>query len=163
MIDIHCHILPDVDDGAGSWDIALGMCAMAAEDGIEHIVATPHANSEYAYDRAYLQSLLEELQRRADSRLSLSLGCDFHFSYENIQEALKDPHRFTIAGTNYLLVEFSNFSIPPTTSDQLGALIREGLIPIVTHPERNPILQRTPDSVVEWVALGCLAQVTDPR
>ncbi len=160
MIDIHCHILPDVDDGARSWDIAIRMCAMAADDGIEHIVATPHANSEYAYDRAYLQSVLDELQRRVGTRVALSLGCDFHFSYENIQEALRDPRRFTIADTNYLLVEFSNFSIPPTTGENLSALIHEGLTPILTHPERNPLLQQTPQTVVDWVSLGCLAQVT---
>jgi protein-tyrosine phosphatase len=160
MIDIHCHVLPDVDDGARSWDIAIQMCAMAADDGIEHIVATPHANSEYAYDREYLQSVLDELQRRIGSRIALSLGCDFHFSYENIQEALRNPRRFTIADTNYLLVEFSNFSIPPTTGENLLALIHEGLTPILTHPERNPILQQTPQTVLDWVSLGCLAQVT---
>jgi len=160
MIDIHCHILPDVDDGARSWDISLRMCAMAAEDGIEHIVATPHANSEYVYDRAYLQSVLEELQRRIGTRLELSLGCDFHFSYENIQDALRDPHRFTIGDTGYLLVEFSNFSIPPATGENLSNLIREGMTPILTHPERNPILQHSPELILEWAGLGCLVQVT---
>ena len=160
MIDIHCHILPDVDDGSRSWEMSEQMCAMAAADGIEHLVATPHANSEYVYDRAYLQSLVDELQRRVGTRLELSLGCDFHFSYENIQDALRDPHRFTIGDTGYLLVEFSNFSIPPATADNLSALIREGLTPIITHPERNPLLQRTPEVVLEWVALGCLVQVT---
>ena len=97
MIDIHCHILPDVDDGARSWDIAVQMCAMAASDGIEHIVATPHANSEYAYEPDRVQQVLDELQRRVGTRITLSLGCDFHFSYENIQEAFRNPHRFTIA------------------------------------------------------------------
>jgi protein-tyrosine phosphatase len=160
MVDIHCHILPDVDDGARSWDIAVQMCAMASKDGIEHIVATPHANSEYVYDRAYLQSLLDELIRRAGNHVTLSLGCDFHFSYENIQEALRNPHRFTIADTNYLLVEFSNFSIPPATGENLSALIHEGLTPILTHPERNPLLQQSPERVLEWVSLGCLVQVT---
>lgn len=160
MVDIHCHILPDVDDGARSWDIAVQMCAMASTDGIEHIVATPHANSEYVYDRAYLQSLLDELIRRAGNHVTLSLGCDFHFSYENIQEALRNPHRFTIADTNYLLVEFSNFSIPPATGENLSALIHEGLTPILTHPERNPLLQQGPERVLEWVSLGCLVQVT---
>ena len=160
MIDIHCHILPDVDDGSHSWEMSLQMCAMAARDGIEHIVATPHANSEYVYDRDYLQSLVDELQHRIAGQLTLSLGCDFHFSYENIQDALQNPHRFTIGDTGYLLVEFSNFSIPPATGENLSALIHEGLTPILTHPERNPLLQQTPEVVVEWVSLGCLVQVT---
>jgi protein-tyrosine phosphatase len=51
MVDVHCHILPDIDDGARSWEIAESMCALALADGIGHIVATPHANSRYHYDR----------------------------------------------------------------------------------------------------------------
>ncbi|HLH07010.1 MAG TPA: CpsB/CapC family capsule biosynthesis tyrosine phosphatase [Terriglobales bacterium] len=160
MIDIHCHLLPDVDDGSTSWDVSLQMCEIAANDGIEHIVATPHANSEYVYDRPYLQSLVDELRRRLSHRLSLSLGCDFHFSYENIQELLKNPERFTISDTNYLLVEFSDFSIPPSTTRELKSILDVGLKPIITHPERNPLLQQNPSVVLEWVSLGCLVQVT---
>ena len=50
MVDIHSHILPGVDDGAKSWEMAVEMCQMAAADGITHMVATPHANDEFAYD-----------------------------------------------------------------------------------------------------------------
>ena len=62
VIDIHCHILPKVDDGSKSWDMSLEMCRMAAEDGIEHIVATPHANERYEYNRQHLASNLEYLR-----------------------------------------------------------------------------------------------------
>jgi len=58
VIDIHCHILPEVDDGPKSWDVAIEMCRMATADGITHTVATPHANDRYAYDRQYLSGLL---------------------------------------------------------------------------------------------------------
>ena len=51
MIDIHCHLLPGVDDGAKSWDVTLEMCRMAQQDGVTHIVATPPANYEYSYQR----------------------------------------------------------------------------------------------------------------
>ncbi len=54
MIDIHCHILPKVDDGSKSWDMSLEMCRMAADDGIEHIVATPHANERYEYNATFI-------------------------------------------------------------------------------------------------------------
>ena len=54
MIDIHSHILPEVDDGPKSWEVACEMCRLSAEDGVEHIVATPHANDRYPYDREYL-------------------------------------------------------------------------------------------------------------
>jgi len=160
MVDIHCHILPDVDDGSRSWEMSLAMCAMAREDGIEHIVATPHSNEVYFYDRAKLQKLLDQLSEKIGYRPMLSLGCDFHFSYENIQAALENPNQFTIGDTLYLLVEFSDYSLPPSIDENLGKLINAGLRPIITHPERNPLIQRTPDRVLDWVRGGCLVQVT---
>jgi protein-tyrosine phosphatase len=160
MIDIHCHILPDVDDGARSWEMALAMCAMAREDGIEQIVATPHANDVYFYERSALQRLVDDLNQKLGGCPSILLGCDFHFSYDNIEEAVETPSQFTIGGTPYMLVEFSDYSLPPTVDDNLAKLINLGLKPIVTHPERNPLIQRRPDRVLDWIRGGCLIQVT---
>ncbi|MBZ5569872.1 MAG: exopolysaccharide biosynthesis protein [Acidobacteriia bacterium] len=160
MVDIHSHILPEVDDGAQSWEMAVHMCHMAAQDGIEHMVATPHANGEFAYDRRWLRSLLDELRQRTGDKPKLSLGCDFHFSYENLESLAQTPHLYTIEDTPYLLVEFSDFSVPPSVTDELEDLLRRGLIPIITHPERNLLLQRMPERVLDWVRLGCAVQVT---
>jgi len=159
MIDIHCHVLPGVDDGAKSWEISEEMCRMAKADGIEHIVATPHANHRYPYDRAKLSQLMESLQQRINGP-RLTLGCDFHLSYENIQDALLHPDRYVIGTSRYLLVELSNYSIPPQIGDAYAKLIAMGAIPIITHPERNPILQSTPDRILPWIELGCTVQVT---
>jgi protein-tyrosine phosphatase len=160
VIDIHCHILPEVDDGPKSWEIAEGMCRIAAKDGISHMVATPHANDRYFYDRAYLLSLLEQLQQRVGPTPQLSLGCDFHLSYENTQAAMQNPERWCIADTRYLLVEFNNFSIPPQLDDWLASMCERGNVPIITHPERNPILQKVPERVLQWVSFGCAVQIT---
>lgn len=160
MVDIHSHILPEVDDGARSWEMAVHMCHMAARDGIEHMVATPHANGQYAYDRTWLRSLLNELRQRIGPSPQLSLGCDFHFSYENLESLAEQPHRYTIENTPYLLVELSDFSVPPSVTQQLIDLLNRGLFPILTHPERNLILQRKPERVLEWVGFGCAVQVT---
>jgi protein-tyrosine phosphatase len=160
LIDLHCHVLPNVDDGARSWEISLAMCAMAREDGIEHIVATPHANEVYFYDRIGHQKLLDELAERTGYRPNLTLGCDFHFSYDNVQDALERPSQFTIGNTSYLLVEFSDYSLPPSIDEHLAKLINIGLRPIITHPERNPLVQRRPERVLDWVRGGCLVQVT---
>lgn len=160
MIDIHCHILPEVDDGPKSWDVAVEMCRMAAADGITHMVATPHANHRYAYDRAFLGAVLRQLQEKVGPAPVLSLGCDLHLSYENLNRALEDPRQFTIGDTNYLLIELSNFSVPAQISDCFVRMGDRGLTPILTHPERNPILQRTPERVLEWADQGCLVQVT---
>jgi protein-tyrosine phosphatase len=160
LIDLHCHILPAVDDGAKSWEVSVAMCEMARADGIEHIVATPHANDSCFYDRPYLENLLDELAKRVGDSPKFSLGCDFHFSYENITEAMEKPGKFTIGNTPYLLVEFSDYSLPPTVDDHLSQLINIGLKPIITHPERNPLLQRKKERILEFVRGGCLVQVT---
>ena len=160
MIDIHCHILPEVDDGPKSWETAESMCRMAVKDGIEHIVATPHANDRYFYDREYLSGLLQNLQKRIGETPKLNLGCDFHLSYENLQSAMATPERYCIGNTRYLLVEFSNFSIPAQMDAWLTQMHERGITPIITHPERNPILQQAAERVLQWVELGCAVQVT---
>src|SRR5213082_3413854 len=108
MVDIHSHILPGVDDGASSWAIAIDMVAAAAKDGIRHIVATPHSNAQFRYDRSAHAERLLELRERAGVPVELSLGCDFHFSSENVQAALQDGKQFCIGSGPYLLVEFSD-------------------------------------------------------
>lgn len=136
------------------------MCRAAAADGITHMIATPHANDRWHYDREYLQGLLAQLQERVGDAIKLGLGCDFHLSFENIQDAVKHPTRYVIGGTRYLLVEFSNFSIPQQTNDSFMALGNAGMTPIITHPERNPILRESLQRVVEWAEQGCVVQVT---
>lgn len=160
MVDIHCHILPGIDDGAKSWETTAEMCRMAAADGITHIVASPHANDEYRYDRAAYDAMLTQLRETASGSLNFSLGCDFHLSIANIRAVFRTPEMFLISGTDYLLVELSDFSIPPAIVQTLQRLSRKGIIPIITHPERNAILQQRPEMVLRFVAMGCVVQVT---
>jgi protein-tyrosine phosphatase len=160
VIDIHNHILAEVDDGPKSWDVAEEMCRMAAADGIEHIVATPHANDRYHYDREFLTRTLDYLRQRIGPTPSLSLGCDFHLSYENLQDVMRFPDRYTIEGSRYLLVELNNYSVPVQIEEHFSKLLEKGLTPVITHPERNPIVQRTPQRILQWVELGCVIQVT---
>jgi len=160
VIDIHSHILPEVDDGSKSWDVSVAMCRMAAADGITHQVATPHANDRYHYDRAYLQTLVAHLQSLVGPALKLSLGCDFHLSYDNMQDVLANPERYAIEGTHYMLVELSNYSVPQQTTDCFMQLGDRGITAIITHPERNPILRESLPRVVEWAEQGCVIQMT---
>lgn len=158
MIDIHCHILPAVDDGAKSWDVTLEMCRMAEQDGVTHIVATPHANFEYIYNRTAHGVMLDELRERVPG-LGFSLGCDFHLSFENIEDALLHPERYAIGDTRYLLVELSEFSAF-NVNQTLFQLQTAGLVPIITHPERNPIVLANPEMVDAFCEAGCLIQIT---
>ncbi len=160
MVDIHCHILPGVDDGPADWDTAAEMCRVAADDGVTHIVATPHANDTYVYDRAMLRGMLTKLQTLSGEWPMLTLGCDFHFSYENVSAALANPSAFTIGNSPYLLLEFSDFALSPAVENTLMRLASVGLVPIITHPERNLLLQQDPNRILKLLAKGCLVQVT---
>lgn len=160
MVDIHCHILPNVDDGPRSWEMTAEMCRVAADDGIRHIVATPHCNHEFAFDRPRYEAMLFELREASLGRIDFSIGCDFHFSYENIANALENPTRYTINGTCYLLIEFSDYGIPPNTEEHIFLLAGRGMVPIITHPERNPLLARCPQRVLDLISAGALVQVT---
>ncbi len=160
MVDIHSHILPEVDDGPKSWDVCVTMCETAAADGITYQVATPHANDRYHYDREYLQRLVSELQKRVGDKIKLGLGCDFHLSFENIQDALVNPSRYVIDNTHYMLVEFSNYGIPQNATDSFTKFGDLGITVIITHPERNPILRENLQRVVEWAEQGCVVQLT---
>jgi len=159
MIDLHCHILPGVDDGSPSWEITAEMCRMAAEDGIRHIVATPHANERFCYDRSRYEGMLRKL-KNVGRGIKFSLGCDFHFSFDNIEDAVLHPRRYTIGDSPYLLVEFSDFGSMPAMREGLFRLAKSGTKPIITHPERNLALLEAPDKVIELARDECLIQVT---
>lgn len=160
MIDIHCHPLPEVDDGAKTFDDAVAMCRMAADDGTTHLVATPHCSYDYAFRPEVNEQKLRELQEAVGPQPKLLLGCDFHLSYDNIQQIIRDRGSFTINHTRYLLVEFDDHFVPQNMDNVFYDLQVAGLVPVLTHPERNPVFQRKPEILYQWVTRGCLAQIT---
>ena len=160
MVDIHCHILPNVDDGSRSWEMTAEMCRVAADDGIRHIVATPHCNHKFPYDRSRYEAMIFELREASCGRVEFSIGCDFHFSYENITDALKNPTRYTINGTRYILIEFSDYGIPPNVDDHIFSLTSKGLVPIITLPARNPVLEKRPEAILNLLDAGALVHLS---
>ena len=160
MVDLHCHILPGLDDGAKTIEDSLAMAEDAIQDGITHVVATPHASANYRFDFAKVRAAREELQNRVAGRLTLATGCDFHLDHENLTLLKKESAPFCINQKDYLLVEFNEFSIPPSMDQTLHELQLMGLRPIITHPERNSILRAQPERLISWVRLGCYVQVT---
>lgn len=160
MVDIHCHILPRLDDGADSFETACAMAEMAIEDGITHIIGTPHAHPEHAFVPEKIRERRDELQAKFEGRLTFATGCDFHLSFENLQDIRHDSWRFTLNQKNYLLVEFADYSIPPSLDQSLHELQLAGLRPIVTHPERNPLIRTQPERLYKWLQQGCYAQIT---
>jgi len=160
MIDIHCHPLPGIDDGAETFEVAVAMCRMAASDGITQLVATPHCNYTCQFDSRLNQERLAELRTAVGETPKLLLGCDYYFSYENIRRLITSPGEFTINHTQYVLAELGDHFVP----EQLDRVFYEvrvaGLVPIITHPERNPIIHRHPELIHHWVTTNCLVQVT---
>lgn len=160
MVDIHCHILPGMDDGAETIEQSVEMAEMAIADGITHVVGTPHANAEYRFDPAVIRQRRDELRERVGNRLTVATGCDFHLNFENLQDLRANPAKYTINQKNYLLVEFADFSIPPSTNDTLHQLLLLGVSPIITHPERNRLIRSKPEMLRKWLRQGCYVQIT---
>ena len=160
MVDIHCHILPGLDDGPDSFEESVQMAEMAIADGITHVVATPHANTMYPFDPAAIKRLRDELQEKVGDRLQLATGCDFHLSYENLQDIAGNTAKYTINQKSYLLVEFAEFAIPPSMDDHLHQLQLLGLSIVITHPERNRLIRSHQDRLRGWLHQGCYVQVT---
>ncbi|AXC10405.1 Manganese-dependent protein-tyrosine phosphatase [Acidisarcina polymorpha] len=160
MIDIHHHLLYGLDDGPRDLETSCAMVDAAVANGFTHVVATPHANDRWAFTPEINRERLAEIEAYAAGRLTLGLGCDFHLSYDNIQDQFKNPAKYTINGLQYLLVEFPDYGIQPGIAETLYEFVASGVIPIITHPERNATLQAKPEMMAEWIRTGCIVQVT---
>src|SRR6202007_1217000 len=134
MVDLHCHILPGLDDGPATREESMAMAESAIADGITHVVATPHSSSEYLFDFRNVCRLRDELQAEVGDRLKIATGCDFHFSPENLESLRRDARQYCINQRDFLLVEFNELSIPPSVDQTLHAMQLVGVRPVITHP-----------------------------
>lgn len=163
MIDLHTHILPGIDDGAGTWDEAVEMCRLAAADGCEGLVATPHQRKTWPNENAdRLRALVAQLQDRIGQSPRIHVGGEIHVDSE-ILEDLERPGlggMVPLAGTKALLLEFG-LSQPPIGA---GALIHElvlaGWTPVLAHPEFIPFLAEDLDLLTDLIGMGARSQVT---
>jgi len=160
LVDIHSHVLWGMDDGSPTEEISLEMLRMAAASGTTDIVATPHSNAEYEYLPDLIAERTARLMELTGGVPRIHRGCDLHLSFDNISEALENPGKYAINGRRYVLVECSDLHISGSMDKVLDRLLSIDLVPIVTHPERNPILQKEPKKLEAWVDAGCLVQVT---
>src|SRR5437868_12960907 len=106
MVDIHCHILPGLDDGPTRFEEAVQMVRLACESGTTDVVATPHANVQYNFNPEQIAMKTAELLAATDHVVTIHTGCDFHLSPANIHDALSNPTKYTINHGRHLLVEF---------------------------------------------------------
>ena len=164
MIDLHCHVLPGVDDGARSLEEAAAMCRLAARDGCEAMVATPHQRRGewWNADREGLAALAGELQDAVGPGFRVYLGGEVHVDPELLAEVEKLPGGgvLPLAGSRYLLLELDSLGTPRGTIHLVHELVVAGWRPILAHPEFIPWLAPDPDLVARLVALGATTQVT---
>jgi protein-tyrosine phosphatase len=163
MFDLHCHMLPGVDDGAPDIGTALAMARMAAADGIRTVACTPHIYPGlYENDASGIRAAVERLQQAIDGEgiaLRLVAGADVHLDTD-LAGAVRAGRVPTIAGSRYLLLEPPHHVAPPGFEQQVFALMAAGLVPVITHPERLSWVEEHHALFLRLVERGAWMQIT---
>ncbi len=160
MVDIHCHIVPGVDDGAVSLEMSLAMIEAARRVGVTEILTTPHirgaVGDEFAHamHKQAFQTLLD-----AKPAMELHLGCEVRVTPET-REIIGEPAFTAGERSKYILLELEFDKVPPYFSQLLFDFRLQGITPIVAHPERNAGVIKQPDFALEFVRQGAVLQVT---
>ena len=164
MIDLHCHMLPGVDDGAATEEEALLMAQVAVESGVTDVVLTPHCNVPEQFDNYYDRQLedrfcrFEQLLRQSDVSLPPHRGMEVFVTPE-LPRLLDNGSLLTLGGSRYLLVEFAFGEAAWFVDDILRQIRRRDLIPVVAHPERYYFIQDEPRHLLRWANDGYVLQL----
>lgn len=164
MIDIHTHILPEIDDGASSLEQSLEMADMAVEDGITTLIATPHClNGLYSISREKIISACKKLNSALEGRnipLTILPGSEIRLCPEIMGE-LEQGRLMTVNDAGkYIFLELPDQFIPRSVMGFLNRLRDRGIIPVITHPERNPVIQQHVEVLNDLISAGGLSQIT---
>lgn len=166
MIDLHCHILPGVDDGPDNIAESLEMAQAAVYSGITHVLCTPHHNNgRFENPKEQVLEKLTLFQKQLEvSGIPLTVfgGQEVRIT-GNILEKLTADELLTVdLEGRYLLIEFPTTDVPAYTEALFIKLLAEGVIPIIVHPERNQVFGEDPNRLIPYLDMGCLAQLTAP-
>ncbi|WP_159160364.1 tyrosine-protein phosphatase [Enterococcus casseliflavus] len=166
MIDLHCHILPGIDDGAENMEASIKMAEEAIRQGITHILCTPHHNNgKYRNPKSEVISLVTSFQEELDTRnLSLTVleGQEVRITGDLIEDIQKNDILFTDLDDTYILIEFPTMEVPTYTEQIFFKLLQMGKIPVIVHPERNAFFRKDPNNIIPFLDMGCLSQLTAP-
>lgn len=159
LVDIHCHILPGVDDGAPDMDTSKAMIREAYEQGVRYIIATPHYRPEMFEPsmKKVLKVYRELREYAAEAGIGLRLGCEYYRNEQMIRH-LDHKLRPTMLGSRYVLTEFSTNDSFVTVRNYIYELVAHGYQPIIAHIERYFCCQEL-EKVLELKRLGALIQV----
>lgn len=162
MIDIHCHILPCLDDGARNMEEAVEMARIAYSEGITKIVATPHyIEDEICPSRYEINHKIKELQvvlKSENIEIEILTGNEVYLT-NFLPLHIKRGNVTTINNTQYILIEFPMFNIPIYTEDVIYNLKLVGITPIIAHPERYRYVIENPNILIKYIDMGALCQI----
>lgn len=163
MIDLHSHILPGIDDGAPTLDVALEMAAIAVADGIHTMACTPHIYpGMYMNDGPGIERARQALQDTLDQRglaLRLVTGADVHL-VPGLLADVRSGAVPTLHGSNYLLLEPSHTTPPPRFEESVFSFVAAGYTPVITHPERLTWVENHYPVFLRLIEQGAWMQVT---
>ena len=163
MIDLHCHVLPGIDDGPATLPEAIELGRAAADEGVEIMAATPHVRDDYPTSADEMERLVEELRAAlAEHDVALDLRPGAEIALDRLSTLDADElRRFGLAGNpRYLLLETPYFGFPLDFGERIFRLQAAGITPILAHPERNGDLQASPERLAAFVERGMLVQLT---
>lgn len=166
MIDLHSHILPGIDDGAQTLADSLAMAEKAINQGITHLMCTPHHNNgKYANPAKDIIHRVAELQSELDARgLSLTLleGQEVRITGSLLEDIKNKEILFTDLDDTYLLIEFPTQEVPAYSEQLFFELMSQGHTPVIVHPERNSVFRKNPNDLLPFLEMGALTQLTAP-
>jgi len=166
MIDVHCRLLPGIDDGPNEWEESIAMARLAVANGITHTVATPHIHvGRWDNDRHIIArqlSRLRECLAEAKIPLQLAMAAEVRIGVEILPliEAGQIPYLGTYQNQKVLLLELPHSHIPMGTERLVEWLLKRNILPMIAHPERNKDVMRKLDKIRPFIELGCLLQLT---
>ncbi|CUS26961.1 exopolysaccharide biosynthesis protein [Paucilactobacillus oligofermentans DSM 15707 = LMG 22743] len=164
MIDLHCHLLPGIDDGSKNMDISLRLAQEAVDNGVTHALLTPHhMNGAYINHKTDVLRMTEDFQAAitaAGIPLTVFPGQEVRINGDLLDALDNDDILFADADNQYMLLEFPDDDVPTYTTDMVYQLQMRGIIPIIVHPERNTKIMRHPEIILQLLEKGCLSQVT---
>jgi protein-tyrosine phosphatase len=162
VIDLHCHILPGLDDGPPDLDRSVALARLAAADGTRTIVATPHVREDYPFAVEEIAKRTDQVNQRlaADGvPLTVRAGAEVAISLlSELDEATLG--RVCLGDGNAMLVESPYQQATDTLEDALFSLQLRGFKPVLAHPERSPSFMSSPDRLEKLVERGVLCSVT---
>lgn len=158
MIDLHCHILPGLDDGARHMEESLHMASLAVESGVTALTATPHCADGGVPDVLEAVQELRDALQEAGIPLQVYPGMEI-FGTEDTARLLRTGELLTLNGSRYPLIEFAFDADGEWETQILEDVLRAGFVPVVAHPERYHWVQQNPRMLNVWASMGCLLQV----